>query len=93
VVVARQGIGNGRVVAGFDDHLVKAHVQVVVGLQVIFGHEALVEQLVALTRHCSSAARPSGESPRSAAWRAASPSSTPRTSTAPAMSSALTERT
>ena len=43
VVVARQGIGDGRVVAGFDDHLVKAHVQVVVGLQVVFGHEALVE--------------------------------------------------
>ncbi|MNH30249.1 hypothetical protein D3C79_905350 [compost metagenome] len=34
--------------AGFDDHLVKAHVQVVIGLQVVFGHKALVEQLVAI---------------------------------------------
>ncbi|MNP87537.1 hypothetical protein D3C76_1884980 [compost metagenome] len=43
VVVACQGIGDGRIVAGFDDHLVKAHVQVVIGLQVVFGHEPLVE--------------------------------------------------
>ncbi|MNE30810.1 hypothetical protein D3C80_1243470 [compost metagenome] len=48
VVVARQGNGNGRVVAGVDDHLMKAHVQVVIDLQVVFAHKALVEQLIAV---------------------------------------------
>jgi hypothetical protein len=47
MVVARQRIGDRRVVAAFDDDLVKAHVQVVIDLKVILGHEALVEQLVA----------------------------------------------
>ncbi|MNP49257.1 hypothetical protein D3C76_1434320 [compost metagenome] len=48
MVVARQGFGNRRVGAAVDDHLVKAHVEVMERLEVFFRHVALVEQRIAL---------------------------------------------
>ncbi len=48
MIIARQRVGDRRVVAAFDDDLVKAHVQVVIDLKVVFGHVTLFEQLIAL---------------------------------------------
>lgn len=41
VIVARQGIGDHRVVAASDDHLVKSHVEIVMDFQVFYGHAPL----------------------------------------------------
>ncbi|MNG21050.1 hypothetical protein D3C84_1053740 [compost metagenome] len=48
MIVARQCVGNGRVMAAFDDHLMEAHVEVVIDLQVLYGYVTLVEQLITL---------------------------------------------
>ncbi|MOA13539.1 hypothetical protein D3C78_1335970 [compost metagenome] len=50
MVVTRQCIRNRRVVAAFDNHLVKAHVEVVIGLKVFLGDKAFVEQLIAFVQ-------------------------------------------